>query len=477
MPSVTSLGAGSGLELEDIVTKLVAAERDPATARLDRKEEALNVELSAFGTLKSDLVALEESSLSLNLPSQMSNRAASASTTTVLDVSADNTAAAGTYDVVVNNLAESHKIHSSTFATTATTVGTGTLTLEFGTYNGDQTSFSANASLSSRTITIGSASQSLDGVRNAINSARAGVTATIIHDGSGYRLSVVSDNTGADYGIKLSADDADGNDTDSSGLSQLVFTESTKNMINTMAAEDAALTINGLSVTSSSNTLTEAIQGVTLDLKTEASTTVTVAQDATELKTAIETFVTNYNSLSVNLKVFTDYDTSTGSAGVLLGDSVARSLESQMRTIAFSVVKTTAGNNMSLAALGIKTNAFGIMEIDEETLDSVLKSSYDDVTDLFAKAGVGVAKRMEDFSDDATKSTGGLVTDRTNRLSSAIRDLKDDRIKLEERLEGIEARYRAQFTNLDLLLADLNSTSEYLEGQLKSLASLNNGND
>ena len=261
---------------------------------------------------------------------------------TVASVSASSTAVAGTYALNVTAVAQSQKVKSTTFTNVTDVVGTGVLTIQFGTYDSGGNTFTPNTAKTSKNITIGSFINTLSGVRDAINAANAGVSATIVNDGTGNRLVISSQDTGLANSLKITVADDDLGNTDTSGLSKLAFDPtavvgSGQNLSQTQAAKDAALTVDGLAITSASNTLTSAIQGVTLNLLKETSSpaTITVASDPSKIFSALSNFVAGYNNFSKTLSSLTAYNAATKQGGPLLGDPTTLAIEKPSSNFAF----------------------------------------------------------------------------------------------------------------------------------------------
>ena len=397
MPDISSPGLGSGLDVQGIVGRLVAAEGQPATLRLDRKEARYQAELSALGAFKSALSSFQGTLSSLTAVASFRPRTASSSDTDLLTVSATGDAAEATYSVSVEQLAQAQKLASAAFADTTSSVtggNGGTLTFRFGTYSGG--TFTVNPERATATVTISAANSSLQGIRDAVNEADIGVTASIINDGTGNRLVFVSNYSGAANGLEITVSDDDGNDTDNAGLSQFAYDPaatagSGKNLTETVAAQDARAVIDGLTVTSSSNTLDKAIEGVTLSLVKASpgtSVTVTVSQNTAGVVSAVEGFVNGYNDFIQTVTDLTRYDPETGESGTLIGDSLVRSIKGRVQGILVQQVSGLDGKYRSLADLGIRTQSDGTLSIDSSKLTSALDEDPDAVARVFAASAV-----------------------------------------------------------------------------------------
>lgn len=398
---LTATGIGSGLDIEGLVTQLVAAERAPVANRLLSREAAITTELSAFGTFKGALADLQASLASLNSLATFGRRSGSSSNSDIVTVSADSDALASSYDLTVSQLAKAHSLASDSFAAANSEVGTGTLTIRFGTtdytaatddppvaesYNG----FTLNSEQGTVSITIDSSNNTLEGVRDAINAADAGVSAVIVNDGSGYRLLLRSEQTGAANSLEISAADDDANNTDSAGLSALVFNASATNLEQTVAAQDAMFTINGLSISNSNNTVEDVIEGVTLsllDVTGATPVTVSIEEDKAGVKQAIEDFINGYNGFVETISELTRFDADTLQSGPLQGDFSARAVVSQLRQALTSAVEGFSGPFNSLSEIGITTTADGTLSLDSTELDAALENHFDDLVGLFAAIG------------------------------------------------------------------------------------------
>ncbi|WP_374338128.1 flagellar filament capping protein FliD [Methyloversatilis sp.] len=468
MATITSTGLGSGLDVESLVSSLMAIEQRPITL-LAQKEATAQAKISAYGSLKGVLSSLQTAAQSISTTASFSARKATISNSEVATVAATTSAVAGSYAVSVNTLAASQVIASSAFASRTDAVGSGTITVKLGTYSSG--TFTQNASKAAVNIAIPSDATTLEDVRDAINDADAGVSASIVNDGSGMRLVLSSTDGGTANAMQITVTDDDGNNTDTSGLSKLVYdasTGGTSNMSQQVAAADASLTINGIAITSSSNVLTEAIDGVTLNLKNTAAgetATVTVASDTSNAKTGIEKFVSAYNTAVTEIKKQTAYNVDTGTAATLNGESTAISLRSRLS----SMIGLQLAKDVSLSAIGVELQKDGTLKINSDKLATALSDGR--AQQLFAGTDEtdGLSARMDDMLDGVLDSTNGLLTSRTDGLSASVKALGKQADALAVRLETIEARYRKQFTALDTLMSSMNSTSSYLTQQLANL--------
>jgi len=390
MPALTSPGIGSGLDVNGIVKQLMALENRPLAA-LDVKEAKQQTRLTAFGTLKGALSSFQGSVAALSNPAKFNGVTAGITDATLASVSATSSAVTGSHSLEVQTLAQAQKLKSANFATTSENVGSGTLTIQFGTYSGG--SFTLNSDKAAQSITIALGNSSLAGIRDAINQADAGVTASIVNDGSGNRLVIASKDTGLSNALKITAIDNDGNNNDNAGLSQLVYdasTGGTSNLSETVTASNANFIIDGIAISKSSNKVTDALEGVTIDLLKASpgtTTTLNLARDTAGIQGAVNSFVKAFNDLNKTIVDLSKYDAATKQASILTGDSTVRSLQTSLRN-EISNPLTTAGGGLSLLSdIGISFQADGTLKLDQTKLTKVLGDPTKDISTLFASVG------------------------------------------------------------------------------------------
>ncbi len=405
---LASPGIGSGLDVNSIVSQLMKVESQPLTD-LDAKEAKQQTRLTAFGTLKGALSSFQSSLTALSDPAKFNAVTANITDTTLASASATSSTVTGSHSLEVQTLAQSQKLKSASFATTSSTVGSGTLTIQFGTYDGG--TFTLNPDKAARSITIPTGNSSLSGIRDAINQANAGISASIVNDGTGNRLVIASQDTGLSNALKITAADADGNNTDNTGLSQLVYDASSggiSNLIQTVSASNATLVIDGISISKASNNITDAIEGVTLNLlkaNPGATTTLNISRDTTGAQSAISSFVKSFNDLNKTIVSLTKYDPSTKQASILTGDSTVRSIQARIRG-AISDPLTTAGGGLSLLSeVGISFQSDGTLQFDSSKFANVLNDPTKDISTLFASVGK---------TSDSLVSFAGATSDTVN---------------------------------------------------------------
>ena len=452
MASVTSLGTGSGLDLEGIISKLMAVESQPLTA-LATKEASYQAKLSAFGSMKGALSALQTATTALTTEATFTGKSASTSDSTVLTASAASEAASGSYSINVTQLAKYHAVRSNTnYAATTDTFNTGTLSISIG-------------SGTAVDIAIDSGNNTLAGIRDAINDADAGVTASIINDGTTNRLVLASNTSGSAGAITVAVTD------DGSGGTHALSGLASANLVTTQTADDANLTINGITITRSSNTITDAVDGLTFNLKDTGTSTVSVSKNTSTVTAAVTAFVKAYNEAVAQIKSLTAYDVENEKAATLTGDSTARGILSQLSGMLGATMSGSGGNVSRLSDLGIAIQRDGTLALDSTKLSAALNNDEVDLAAFFGSTestNKGIAVRFDEMLENII-GTDGLIEGRTDGINTSIENLQDRYERLELRLEAIEKRYRAQFTALDTLIASMNQTSSYLTQQLANL--------
>ena len=441
MSTISSTGIGSGLDIDSLVSKLVAAERSAGQTRIDSKKTKLTEQFSAMATLMGGMSAFQSSLNALVSSSSFTSRKVSVSDDKAFTAKASASAAAGSYDVQVQRLAKASQLGSEPFASASTTVGTGKLTIAVG-----DSSFS---------IDIADGANSVANIRDAINKSPAnkGVQASLLTDVEGTHLVLTSTKSGEAHELTVTASGGNG------GLEQF------ESMEVRSEAQDAILFVSGYEIHSASNTVSNAIEGVTLTLKapTEEDTSVQlgVDRDDAAIQDAAKKFVDAYNSLAGTIKSLSRYDVSTGAAGSLLGDAALRNIDSQVRKMISSPVSGVSGNYTTLASLGITTQADGKLKLDTVRFNAALEANPGAVSDIFTSSN-GVAVKLADFMGSKTSSTGELTV-RSSNITDTLVELKDQQDVLNARMKVIEQRYYKQFNALDTLLAQMNTTATSLD--------------
>ena len=473
MATISSPGVGSGLDVNSIVTQLVAIERQPIV-QLKTQATSLQTKLSAFGKLQSNLSALRDAAAALTSPSTWSQTAGTSSDAASVSVTTDANNLPGTYSVQVTKLAQAQSNISKTYSAATDLVGEGTIHIELGTWTG--TSFTAKPDTTAIDISVGPPAKSLAEVRDMVNAANAGITAAVLSDASGSRLVFRSSSTGAANGFKLTVTDADSNNVDTSGLSALAFDPSVGvvTMSQALAAANASALINGAPVSSATNTLTNVVDGMTLQLQRETATAVqiTTAADKDAIRKKVEAFVTAYNDLNKELAAQTKYDAATKTAGALQGDSAAVSLRAGLRnTLRGNSGASTAFTR--LADIGFDVQQDGSIKLDSKKLDNAL-ANLGELKKLFSNSDTLVPANdgfATLFRTQANQALGidGSIASRSDGLRSSISRNEKRQAELENRVAQTEARLRKQYTALDAQMGQLQSLSNYVTQQMAVL--------
>jgi flagellar hook-associated protein 2 len=467
--SISVGGLVSGLDTNSIIEQLMELQQKPIV-KLQQKEAAYQVELSAYGSLKGILDSLQSAVEDLDSVSNLTRFSAVSGDTDLFSVSADENATAGSYGITVQQLAGVHKLTSGAFSKEEY-IGEGTLHLRVG--NGSTMDIDVSA-----TDTIVEMAQ-------AINDSEAGVRAGVIFDGAaGYFLTLAADETGVENVINLTVTDTgDANNTDMNGLSRLVYDKGvTENLSNSQDAADSIVTVDGVAdIHRDTNVINDVIEGVTLTLESapaapDNQTTLTVSRDLDAVASQITAFVDAYNEAIDVFETYQSYDTDSEDAGVLLGDAATKSMRNRLNTM---VTATVSGveSFTRLADLGITLNREGRLEVDSSTLNSALEDHFDDVAQFFTQStegSEGFAVRMEDTLYAILRSTDGTLAARTDGIQNSIDGIEDQVERIEMRNLAWEARTRAQFNALEVLLAEYQTAGDSLTQQIMSLQNLNN---
>jgi flagellar hook-associated protein 2 len=459
--SLTSLGVGSGLDAENIVSKLMAVEQIPVT-RLNSRVASYNAKISAYGAISSALSSLKTAAAAL-YTTKTNLFSPTVSDPTLFSATVGSSATIGSYSVEVVQLAKAQTL-SSRVVSLSDTLGTGQLAIASGT-----NSFS---------ITVDGSNNTVEGIRDAINNSNSNtsVRASVLTDTSGSRLVLTSKETGASNSISISVTDDDLNNSDAydalnnpnPGLSQLAFTAGALNLSQPQAAQNAQLKIDNVLLSYSSNTVTEAIPGVTLTLTKDAPgspAALGVVRDSEATKTLVENFVKAYNELRSTITKNTAYNAESKTASTLTGDSTVRSIDRQMREALRTVPPGISGDIQQLADIGVSIDASGVMTVDATKLQSSVESNFSKFQALIDGYGRSVSNLVTSLTD-----TNGVITARTDGLKDSIKLLDNQKDLLNNRLIAIEKRYRARFSSLDTLISGLQTTSNFLTQQITRLS-------
>ena len=481
MATLSSIGIGSGLDINSIITQLVAVEQVPLN-KLKTEATSLQTKLTTYGKVQSYLSALRDASSALTRADTWGATTGTSSDPTAVAVTTSATTKTGNYALSVQSLAASQSNATATFANADAMVGAGSLRIELGTWGTGQTSFTPKTGATAIDITIATPGASLAELRDQINAAGAGVTASVLSDANGARLVLRSTATGASNGFRIGVTDADGNNTNAAGLSALAFDPSAgvTTMAQALAAANASATLNNLPISSESNTLSNVLDGMTLTLNkvTTAPVQVTAAQDNTSMRKALDSFVTAYNDLNKLLVDQTKYDAGTKAAGGLQGDSAAVGIRAQMR----AVIGSTGGVSTMfrrLSEIGFDVKLDGSLTLNDTKVNNALANVAETKklfanTDLLVPGNNGIATQMRALADRLI-GVDGTVSSRSEGLRKRI-DLNQDRQELlSDRIAAVEKRLRAQYTALDKTMGQLTGLSSYITQQFSARNNSNNG--
>ncbi len=409
MSTITSLGVGSGLDLEGTLTSLMQVEKQPLT-RLAQKQSSYETKLSAYSMVQSALSTFESAVSGLSSISKYQKTNAGSTNTDIATISASSTASNGTYSLKVSQLAQSQSLVAKGVADKKEAIGKGKIAIDFGEISSgtltdgkyaDATFESNNKGI--KYIEIDESNNSLEGIRDAINAAGIGVTASIVNDGSDspYRLVLTNDATGKEQSMKISVDGDE-------ALGNLLNYDpaSAQNMEQTQAAQNAEFTLNGIKISKASNSVSDAVDGVTIKLlkaDPDESTTLSVSRDTGAAKTAVEEMVQAYNDLMKTLKDLTSYNAETETASVLTGDSAVRSIQTEVKGLLSQVISGGIQGYRMLSDVGIAVNKDGVLEIDSSKLGEALDKNFDAFTAMFAEGGLSsnTSITFEDAADYA----------------------------------------------------------------------------
>ncbi len=340
------------------------------------------------------------------------------------------------------------------------------------------TSYTADSQVGVVTDISISATDTIEDVADAINNANAGVTAAAIFDGTNYYLTLTAEDSGKANAINLTVTDIDGDNTDTNGLSRLVYHENkTTNLTQTQDALDSIVYVDGVTVSRATNTIDDVIEGVTITLNAahktpaEDSDTLAVSRNTSAVVSKVNSFVSAYNSVLGFFDTYQSYDEKTKVAGILLGDATTNLVRNSLRNNMMNTVPGVGSFNR-LADLGITLNDEGELEVNSSSLNSALDDHFDDVLQFFTKTTDGFAVRMVDTLDAILDSTGGTLAARTDGIRNSIDDIQDKVERIGRRVSAWETRTRAQFQALEVLLAQFQATGDYLTQQLSGLANL-----
>lgn len=482
MATISSIGVGSGLDAEGIITKLVALEKQPLTT-LQTKAKFFQSQITEFGKVQAEMSTLMDAANALTSDAGWDSRTASSSNTSAATVTVSSTAGATSFTLDVDALAASQSIASAT-AATGSFVGAGTMTLQLGKWATGGASFTpGTASAVDIAVTD---TDTVTTLAQKINTANMGVVATVFNDGTNSRLLLRSKTTGEEAGFRVQVTDNDGLTNDGAGLSRYAFDPEAgafgmaSGATPVVYAADAKARINGMAVTSATNTLKENIPGVTINLLATTTTnyglpaeakspvTMTVSEDVTFAVKNVSAFVEAYNKLSTHLSNLTKYDAETKTGALFQGDASVLGIQSVLRSILGS---TSVGSSVYsyLSDVGIQRQKDGTLSINTTKLaaaannGSELKKLF--LTDNSNNLTNGFALKIKDFAQGAL-FTGGQVANKATALQTVLSNNARDQDRVSERAAQVESKLRKQYSALDTRMASLSALSSYVAQQV-----------
>lgn len=449
MATIQAPGIGSGLDVNDIVTKLMEIERQPIK-NLTSEKSFVNAQISAYGSLSSKVADFQSAMSKLNSSDKFQVYQATSGNDSVFSSSVSSGAVAGNYAIEVVRMAERDKIATQAYTDSNAVLGDGTLNISNGT--------------ESFALTIDSSNNTLAGIRDAINNStdNTGVSATIVTSDSGARLVLSSKETGLDNALRINVTDADGINTDETGLSALAYNPEAGVEFRAAisSAQNALVKIDGFDVSSNTNTITDAIDGVTINAASIGTSTLSITRNDEQILESVEAFATAFNALRTEIN--------TQRKGQLEADSTLLSLERQMFDVLNAGTSIDGSAFSYLIEAGVSINKQGVMEVDSDRITEIMNTDFESFTNLFASENGGFAAKLSTLAN-GWLANDGLIDSRQDGLKAQVEGIDDQILRKEDRLISVEARIRAQFSALDTLVSSLNNTSSFLTQQLASL--------
>ncbi len=484
MATISSTGIGSGLDVNSIVSQLVALEKQPLKI-LTLKATNTKAQISTFGDIQSQLAALTDVATTISAPGVWGARTASSSNTSAATITAASTVNATSFTLDVDQLAGLQSV-SSAALTPGNMPGAGTLTLQLGSWSAGGAAFTAGTA-ASVDVTV-DATDTIANIATKINAAGAGVVATVFNDGTKERLLLSSKTTGAAAGFRVKSDDA--------VLQGFVFDPQTDLDLDTglagkpgvgMAAtgipvqygQDAKARINGLAVTSATNTLTDNIPGVTITLAATTTTgygtgsevksplTMRISEDVTPAVKNVTNFVNAYNTLNATLSASTKYNSATSTAGLFQGDSSVVGFQNLLRRMLGS--SSLGATSQHLSDVGIQLQLDGSLTINTDKLSAAANNGTS-LQQLFTtnnndSSTNGFALKFRDFGK-AAEASGGSITSKATALQGVLDTNAKDQTAVNDKATLFETRLRARYSALDAQMASLNALSTYMTQQV-----------
>ena len=461
--AISAPGVGSGLDVNSIVSQLVAIEKQPLT-QLQAKATTFQAQLSLYGKVKSQAAALGDAATLLAGPTGWNTQKASSSNASAVGVVAGPAAVSTSLAIDVHQLARAQSTASAGVAAGTAVGAAGTLTLQLGTWTG----VGFTAGTSPAVVVSIAATDTVSSIASKINSGNAGVTATVLRDGANERLVVRSRESGEANGFRIDA-------TGDAGLSMFGFTDaaattaSASGMFMGQAALNALVDINGVPIVSATNKMVDVITGVTLQLSqiTTEPVDINLENDLEATQKNIQAFVDAYNALNTTLADSTKYDAAAKKGGLMQGDSTTVGLQNALRSMLGS---TSVGSTYTrLSDIGIERQTDGSLKVNVTKLIGTIQN-LDNVKNLFTTnnnnpATNGFGLKVRDFARGLV-AADGLVTNKSIALQGSISRNSKDQDRVNDRASRVETQLLRQYSALDAQLAQMSGLSSYVTAQL-----------
>ncbi len=451
------------INVSQLVGQLMSIQEQPLV-QLQNQEAGVKSKISAYGQEQSALASLQTAANALALPSAF--QAASATVTGGgVSASITGTPANANYSVSVTSLAQSQSVYSAPVADPTAAIGTGTLTIQAGAWSAGNTGFSAS-SAAPITVTIDSTNDSLNGIASAINAAANGtVNASVVTDSTGSRLVVNSVNTGAANGFSVTAGGA---------LAQFNYAAGAAIMTSSQSAADAKFSVNGLALTSATNSVSSVISGITLDLSLPNSVSqIQVGTDPKAVTNTVNSFISAYNAFISLSNHLTSFDATSNSASVLTGDSATRNVVGSLQSLIDSQWQTTGTGPSYLAQIGVSINTDGTLALDSTKFQSALSANPSGVAAMFTTAtgtgsAQGFAVQMANAAQQLVGSQGPLGSAQAS-LQAQVLYMNNKQASMQASLNQTQAALTKEYSALNAEISQAQAQQASLTNQLAAL--------
>jgi len=479
MAAVSSLGIGSGLDLNTLLTGIKSAEQAPLSA-LQAQQTSYTTKLTAYGQLNSALSTLQTAAAALAKTDMFQGVKAASTSSDVLTATALSTAQAGSYAVNVTQMSQAQSLAALGVASASTNIVSvaspttpTTVKFEFGTTSGTGFTLASDATRT-KSIDIDPAKSSLTDIAKKINETDdLGVTASIVNDGSAlpYRLVLTSKQPGEASSMRITVSgDTNHPDGDADLSALLTHNPAGQKLEQSAAAQNTLLTVNGIAITSATNSVIDAIPGVTMTVAKVGTSTLAVQKDTASAGSAVAAFVNAYNSLQTVSAKLTAFDATSKSGAVLLGDSTLRNIQTGIRSALTTAQADPAGSGLTmLSQIGVTFQKDGKLTLDSTKLSAALESKMTGVAQLFSGTASAYGTKLSALITSYTDTTGGVLTAATKGINKTLDLLGKQYTAMSDRVDATVARYKAQFSQLDVMMSRMNQTSTYLTQQFEAI--------